>query len=69
MDIMDIAEKVYMHLLINFIKRLQRVPNGGMKILSDNPKYSPLDFTQKELERCYIIGKLVKALPLHMVDL
>ena len=52
-----------------FIKRLQRVPNGGMKILSDNPKYSPLDFTQKELERCYIIGKLVKALPLHMIDL
>lgn len=52
-----------------FIKRLQRVPNGGMKILSDNPKYSPLDFTQEELERCYIVGKLVKALPLHMIDL
>lgn len=52
-----------------FIKRLQRVPNGGMKILSDNSKYSPLDFTQAELERCYIIGKLVKALPLHMIDL
>lgn len=52
-----------------FIKRLQRVPNGGMKILSDNPKYSPLDFTQEELERCHIMGKLVKALPLHMIDL
>lgn len=52
-----------------FIKRLQRVPNGGIKILSDNPNYAPLDFTQEELERCYIMGKLVKALPLHMIDL
>lgn len=52
-----------------FIKRLQRVPNGGIKILSDNPKYLPLEFTQTELERCYVIGKLVKSLPLHMIDL
>lgn len=52
-----------------FIKRLQKVPNGGIKILSDNPHYAPLDFTQEELERCYIMGKLVKALPLHMIDL
>ncbi len=52
-----------------FIKRLQKVPNAGYKILSDNKDYLPLDFTQEQLSRCKIMGKFIKALPLKMIDL
>lgn len=52
-----------------YIKRLQRLPNGITKILSDNPKYEPFDLTADELSRCYIMGKFIKALPLKMIDL
>lgn len=41
------------------VKRLYRLPGGGLRIHSDNPRYSPIDLAPAEREHIYIIGRVV----------
>ena len=40
------------------IKRLFRLPDGGLKVVSDNPKYEPLLVPADQLEYVSIIGRI-----------
>ena len=42
-----------------FIKRLQRLADGGLALLSDNPAYEPIRLAGDELASFRVIGKLV----------
>ncbi|MDP8184375.1 XRE family transcriptional regulator [Phocoenobacter skyensis] len=52
-----------------FIKRLQRVPSGTYKALSDNQYYAPFELTPDEFEQVRVIGKFVRVLPIDPRDL
>lgn len=45
-----------------FIKRIQRELDGGVTLLSDNPKYHPRSVPVEDIETMSIIGKCVIAL-------
>lgn len=42
-----------------YIKRLYRVPGGGLEIRSDNPAYRPVELRGSDLERLVILGREV----------
>ena len=41
------------------VKRLLRLPGGGLRIASDNQAYAPIDVGATEAERVRIIGRVV----------
>lgn len=41
------------------VKRLYRLPGGGLRIHSDNPKYAPIDIGPAERSHIYTIGRVV----------
>lgn len=41
------------------VKRLQRLLNGGFKIISDNPRYEPETIPAEQMEQVRIIGRVV----------
>lgn len=66
-----IGEGIYIFSVDNevYIKRLQRVPGGIYKALSDNKAYEPFELTDDLFETVTIIGKFVRVLPIHPRDL
>lgn len=44
-----------------YIKRLQRLPTGIFRALSDNPLYPPFDITDELFDTAVIIGKFIRA--------
>ena len=44
-----------------YIKRLQRLPTGVIRALSDNKHYEPFDITEELFDSAVIIGKFIKA--------
>lgn len=65
------GEGIYIFAVDNevYIKRLQRVPGGIYKALSDNKSYDPFEMTSDLFETVTIIGKFVRSLPIHPKDL
>lgn len=51
------------------IKRLQYMSGNKLKIISDNPTYETETLERDQVEQIHFIGKLVKKLPLQMIDL
>lgn len=51
-----------------FVKRLQKVKGRRLAVLSDNDKYPPFFIEDHEMHELYVFGKLIKCLPLKMVD-
>lgn len=47
-----------------YIKRLQRLPTGIFRALSDNPLYPPFDITDELFDTAVIIGKFIRAVEL-----
>ncbi|OOF45660.1 repressor [Rodentibacter trehalosifermentans] len=47
-----------------YIKRLQRLPTGIFRALSDNPLYPPFDITDELFNTAVIIGKFIRAVEL-----
>lgn len=41
------------------VKRLYRLPGGGLRIKSDNPDFAPIDLMPGQLEHVHIIGRVV----------
>lgn len=41
------------------VKRLYRLPGGGLRIKSDNPEFMPIDLQPGQLEHVHIIGRVV----------
>lgn len=41
------------------VKRLHRLPGGGLRINSDNPEFAPIDLLPTQLEHVHIIGRVV----------
>lgn len=41
------------------VKRLYRLPGGGLRIASDNPHYQTIDVTSTDMEHVHIIGRVV----------
>lgn len=52
-----------------YIKRLQRLPTGVIRALSDNPLYPPFDITDELFDTAEVIGKFIRVLPINPVDL
>lgn len=52
-----------------YIKRLQRLPTGVIRALSDNPLYPPFDITNELFDTAEVIGKFIRVLPINPVDL
>ncbi|MFZ7283091.1 XRE family transcriptional regulator [Avibacterium avium] len=52
-----------------YIKRLQRLPTGVIRALSDNKLYSDFDITDELFDTAEIIGKFIRVLPIEPVDL
>lgn len=50
-----------------FIKRIQRIPGGGLTLLSDNPRYPSLALSRDALEQTEIIGRVVYAFNGQMI--
>ena len=48
-----------------YIKRLQRIPGGIMRALSDNPLYPPFDITEKVFNTAVIRAKFLSVLPIN----
>ena len=65
------GEGIYIFAIDNevYIKRLQRVPGGIYKALSDNKSYDPFEMRSDLFETVTIIGKFVRSLPIHPKDL
>lgn len=42
-----------------YIKRVEKLRNGGISLVSDNPAYSPINLVGDDLESFRVIGKLV----------
>ncbi|MDH2066866.1 S24 family peptidase [Pantoea sp. GD03673] len=51
-----------------FVKRLQKVKGRKLAVLSDNEKYPPFFIEENEMSDLYIFGKLIRCLPLKMLD-
>lgn len=41
------------------VKRLYRLPGGGLRIKSDNPEFAPIELTGPQLEHVRVIGRVV----------
>lgn len=52
-----------------YIKRLQKIPGGIYKALSDNKSYEPFDITKDCLDSAHILGKFIRVLPISPHDL
>ena len=52
-----------------YIKRLQKIPSGIMRALSDNQLYSPFDITLEHFSNAKILGKFIKVLHITPQDL
>lgn len=53
----------------NYIKRLQRLPTGVIRALSDNKLYEPFDITEELFNSAEIIGKFIRIVPIDARDL
>lgn len=51
-----------------FVKRLQKVKGRKLAVLSDNEKYPPFYIEEHEMTELFIFGKLIRCLPLKMLD-
>ncbi|EPP1210983.1 LexA family transcriptional regulator [Proteus mirabilis] len=51
-----------------FIKRLQRVKGRKLAVKSDNPAYETFYIEESEMCDLRIIGKVIKSLPIRMID-
>lgn len=49
----------------DYIKRLQRLPSGIIRALSDNPLYPPFDITEELFSQAEIIGKFIRVVPIN----
>nr|WP_288668267.1 helix-turn-helix transcriptional regulator [uncultured Haemophilus sp.]DAK32617.1 MAG TPA: Repressor protein CI [Caudoviricetes sp.] len=60
-----VAEGIYVFNLNGetYIKRLQRLPTGVIRALSDNPLYPPFEITDELFDTAEIIGKFLAVLP------
>lgn len=52
-----------------YIKRLQRIPTGVIRALSDNPLYPPFDITEELFSTAVIRGKFIRVLPINPKNL
>ncbi|NBI43920.1 helix-turn-helix transcriptional regulator [[Haemophilus] felis] len=52
-----------------YIKRLQKIPGGIYRALSDNQNYKPFDITRDAFETARVIGKFIRVLPIKPQDL
>lgn len=52
-----------------YIKRLQKVPGGIYKALSDNKAYDPFEINQNIFDSIKVLGKFVRVLPINPRDL
>lgn len=53
----------------DYIKRLQRLPTGVFRALSDNKLYEPFDITEEFFDNAEIIGKFIRVVPVDPRDL
>lgn len=62
-----VAEGIYVFNLNGetYIKRLQRLPMGVIRALSDNPLYPPFEITNELFDTAEIIGKFLAVLPFN----
>ena len=62
-----VAEGIYVFNLNGetYIKRLQRLPTGVIRALSDNPLYPPFEITDELFDTAEIIGKFLAVLPFN----
>ncbi|MGK3359910.1 LexA family transcriptional regulator [Citrobacter portucalensis] len=51
-----------------FVKRLQKVKGRRLAVLSDNEHYPPFFIEEHEMNELYIFGKLIRCLPLKMIE-
>ncbi|QIA76676.1 MULTISPECIES: XRE family transcriptional regulator [Rodentibacter] len=51
------------------IKRLQYMSGYRLKVISDNPTYETEILEKEQLEQLHFIGKLIKKMPMEMLDL
>lgn len=51
-----------------FVKRLQKVKGRKLAVLSDNEKYPPFFIEEHEMSELFIFGKLIRCLPLKLID-
>nr|DAN41998.1 MAG TPA: Repressor protein CI [Caudoviricetes sp.] len=60
-----VAEGIYVFNLNGetYIKRLQRLPTGVIRAISDNPLYPPFEITDELFDTAEIIGKFLAVLP------
>ncbi|MDD2164754.1 S24 family peptidase [Glaesserella parasuis] len=52
-----------------YIKRLQKIPGGVYRALSDNKTYEPFDIKREILDTAIILGKFIRVLPINPKDL
>ncbi|TRB89709.1 helix-turn-helix transcriptional regulator, partial [Mannheimia haemolytica] len=52
-----------------YIKRLQKIPGGIYRALSDNKTYEPFDIKRETLDTAIILGKFIRVLPINPKDL
>lgn len=53
----------------DYIKRLQRLPTGVFRALSDNKLYEPFDITEEFFDSAEIIGKFIRVVPVEPREL
>lgn len=53
----------------SYIKRLQRLPTGIFRALSDNKLYEPFDITEELFDTAEIVGKFIRTVELIPKDL
>lgn len=51
-----------------FVKRLQKVKGRRLAVISDNDRYPPFFIEEHEMECLYFFGKLIRCLPLKMLE-
>ncbi|MCT2385135.1 XRE family transcriptional regulator [Erwinia pyrifoliae] len=51
-----------------FVKRLQKVKGRRLAVLSDNDKYPPFFIEDHEMNELFVFGKLIRCLPLKMIE-
>lgn len=52
-----------------YIKRLQKIPGGIYRALSDNKTYEPFEIKKEVLDNSIILGKFIRVLPINPRDL
>lgn len=53
----------------DYIKRLQQLPTGIIRALSDNKLYDPFDITEELFDTAEIVGKFIRVVPLNPKEL